>query len=179
MTEIRPRDEHAIDMALHTPVERREAEGLAVAIARAQVKPRAPQPSDHALLDHMAALEHAQHAAVRLAPMIDRRLGVLELQRTLAGDPQARGAQVGAAGLRRARLLHPGVDQRRDLAREAGRRVEVHHCRALFCAAFGVAFGSSHGRSSSRSAKGSDTGSLIPRTGGYFVASWCATIASV
>jgi hypothetical protein len=67
----------------------------------------------------MATLEDAQHPPRGVAPVVDGRLGVLELQRALAGHAQTRGAEVLALGLAGAGLLHPGVDQRGDLARDA------------------------------------------------------------
>ena len=47
----------------------------------------------------MTALEDAQHPAGQTTPMVDGRLGVLVLQRTLAGHAQARGTEVAALGL--------------------------------------------------------------------------------
>ncbi|GAA0822505.1 hypothetical protein GCM10009079_31510 [Ralstonia mannitolilytica] len=133
--QVGPGDEHAIDVALQAPVQRREAELLPRVVTRAQIEARRAQPSDHAVLDHVAALEDAQQAAVGLATRIDRSVGDLVLQRALAGGPEARGAEVGAARLRRARLLQPGIDQRRELTRQALGGVEVHHRRASLGAA--------------------------------------------
>ena len=52
-------------------------------------------------------------------PVVDGSLGVLKLQRTLAGHPKARGPEVLALRLAGAGLLQTGVDQGGDLARDA------------------------------------------------------------
>lgn len=67
----------------------------------------------------MATPEDAQHPARGVPPVVDGSLGVLELQRTLAGHPEARGPEIPALRLAGAGLLQPGVDQGGDLARDA------------------------------------------------------------
>ena len=67
----------------------------------------------------MATLEDAQHPARGVPPVVDGGLGVLELQRALAGHPEARGPEVLALRLAGAGLLQPGVDQGGDLACDA------------------------------------------------------------
>ena len=67
----------------------------------------------------MTALEDAQQPSLRIASVVDGSLGVLELQRTLAGHAKTRSPEVLACGLTFAGLLHPGIDQRRDTFREA------------------------------------------------------------
>src|SRR5690606_15027548 len=97
--QVGPGDEHAIDVALQAPVQRREAELLPRVVARAQIEARRAQPSDHAVLADVAALEDAQQAAVGLATRIDRGVGDLVLQRALARGPEARGTEVAALAL--------------------------------------------------------------------------------
>jgi hypothetical protein len=67
----------------------------------------------------MTTLEDAQHPARGITPVVDGSLGVLELQRTLAGHAETRGPEVLAFGLAGASLLHPGVDQGGDLTGDA------------------------------------------------------------
>ena len=83
------RDHDAVDVALQTAIGHREAELLAIGISGAQVETCFPQPSDHAVLHDVTTLEDAQHPAWGVTPVVDRSLGVLELQRTLAGHPEA------------------------------------------------------------------------------------------
>lgn len=116
---IRPANDDAVDVALQAAVSDRETELLTVGLAGAQVKACIPQPRDHAVLHDMATLEDAQHPARDITPVIDRSLGIFELQRTLAGHAETRGPEVLAFGLAGASLLHPGVDQDGDLTGDA------------------------------------------------------------
>ena len=112
-------DEDAVDVSLQATISHREAELLAIGLSGAQVKTCVPQPRDHAVLHDMATLEDAQHPARGVPPVVDGSLGVFELQRALAGHPEARGPEVLALGLTGAGLLQPGVDQGGDPARDA------------------------------------------------------------
>ena len=112
-------NDDAIDVALQATVGRREAKLLAVCLAGAQVETCVPQPRHHAVLHDVTALEDAQQPSLRIASVVDGSLGVLELQRTLAGHAKTRSPEVLACGLTFAGLLHTGIDQRRDTFREA------------------------------------------------------------
>ena len=106
-------------MPLQATVSHREAKLLAIRFASAQVETCVPQPDDHAVLHHMAALKDAQQPPRDVASVVDGGLGVLELQRALAGHAETRGTEVLALGLAGTGILHPGIDQGGDPTREA------------------------------------------------------------
>lgn len=110
---------------------------------------------------------NAQYPTLRFAPIVDRRLRELILQRVPTRTPQPRRAKVTTSLLSRPRLLYASIDERSQLPRNALCGVEIYHDFV------------SHGRSSLRSVNGSLTISFMPCIGGKLVASWAPTIASV
>ena len=145
-----------------------------------------PEVKAGQIFQRMADLEHPQDAARKSPAGIDRRTGVLVLQRPFASHTQARSAEIVTRGLPGTFNIQRHIDEARYPLVEGGAMIEVQHHLALPRLPDLAATGSpvSHGRSSSRSANGlaasGASGSGVggkPRTGGNWVASWCATMA--
>ena len=95
----------------------REAELVTVrpvALAGVEIEARpTAQPADGEVLERMADGEDAQRPAVELGALVLGRLGVLELQRPLAGHAEPRAAEIVARRRGPVLGLEPGVDQAR------------------------------------------------------------------
>ena len=79
----------------------------------------------------MADLEHPQDAARKSPAGIDRRTGVLVLQRPFAGHAQSGGTEVVARGLLGPLDIQGGIDKARHPLVEGGAMIEVQHHFAL------------------------------------------------
>ena len=100
-------DDHAVDVPAEASVRDREAELFAIALVRAQIETGQTQPADGHLLETMAGLEYAQHAAGEIGAVVDRHLHQLVAEPAHARFTDARGAEIIA---RRHRLpVRPGA----------------------------------------------------------------------
>jgi hypothetical protein len=101
----------------------REAELLTVrpiALAGVKIEAGRPEPADGEVLKEVAGGEDPQRPAIEVGAFVLWRLGVLELERAIAGRAEAGAAQI-IAGRRGSVLgLEARVDQVRDELAEAG-----------------------------------------------------------
>jgi hypothetical protein len=98
-----------------------------VALARVKVEAGKPQPADGEVLEEVPGSKDPERPAFEFGAFVLRRLGVLELERAIAGHAEAGAAQI-IAGRRGSVLgLEARVDQVRDELTEAGPAIEVEH----------------------------------------------------
>ena len=98
-----------------------------IALAGVEVEAGGPEPADREILEDVTGRKDPQRAAVEVGAFVLGRLGVLELERAIAGHAEPRAAQI-FAGRRGPMLgLEAGVDQVRDEIAETGPVIEVEH----------------------------------------------------
>ena len=114
-------------MALDPATGDREPELAAVGLLVVQLEASHAQPAHDQLFQHMANLEHPQDAPARCAAGIDRRTGVLVLQRPFAGHTQTGGAEVVARRLFRTFGIQGGIDEARYPLVESRSVIKVQH----------------------------------------------------
>jgi hypothetical protein len=81
-------------MAPDPPARHREAELATLGFSGEEIKAGQAQPADGQVLQRVADLKDPQQATREVAPVVDRRVGVLVLQRALTGHAQTRCAEI-------------------------------------------------------------------------------------
>src|SRR5690606_29786828 len=118
---VRRGDDHPVGMALHTSAHDREAELIAMAIARAKVEPGPAQPDDSQVFENVPEREDPQGLAREPGARVLRRLQVFVLQPALADVTQPTASEIVALGTFGLFRHEGGVDAGIDGVRETGR----------------------------------------------------------